>query len=188
MKKFKLQHSAGVNFIPTPLIPEFNGNFNTVLIPVIAISWAYNQVGPINNLTLTIDPDKCNIPDPSGVYINIYVLHLSDSGILQEGPLKWSLPALTFSIPLTEPKTDQSHIILFAAYNGSDQIISAFKRFYVNKDKNNITYPYNTQLFKACYAKPFTFILVPPVCGFFGSFADLFGDFIALWEQGIIHN
>jgi hypothetical protein len=188
MKKFNLQHSAGVSFIPTPLFTEFNGDFQTIKIPAIAISWEYEFITFINYLKLIIDPSKCFIAPLDGITIKIYILHLSDQGVLQEGPFNWFLPDLSIHFSVEDPLKQQSHIILFAAYDINNNIISAFQRFYVNKDHNNITYPYDTQLFKACYAKPFTFILVPPVCGFFGSFPDLFSDFIALWEQGIIHN
>jgi hypothetical protein len=188
MKKFKLQHSAGVSFIPTPLFPEFDGNCQTILVPTNAFSWNYVFSDPDWYLCMDLNISKCSLPSPPNQYLKLWLCSISSSGSFISGPFIWATSHDHKSIKLINEQMLQSHIVLYACYDINNNIISKFQRFYVNKDHNDITYPYDTQLFKACYAKPFTFILVPPVCGFFGSFADLFGDFIALWEQGIIHN
>jgi hypothetical protein len=180
--------SVPAYFETEPLIKDFNTNVKVNLVPVDAISWAYKQGSNNWYLDLNIDFQKTKLKNPANFTIKIWGVGFFNNSSTLSGPDEWDLQESQYEVILGENGLQGSAICLYAVYNNKGVQVSCFNRFYINKGTDNVAYPLFDQLFICNYSHPSSFVLSGEQCGFCGNIDNLFGEILALYDQGIIHD
>jgi len=180
--------SNPVYFQTVPTLDGFSTDITENQVPNEAITWQYILTGSNWSLIFTIDFSKTTLTNPSDHTLIFWAVSFLDTLHEQTGPYEWDLANATFEIPLGSAGFKGSAIMLFSIFKKTGERISCFNRLYIDKGSDNVTYPYFEQLFNCNYSYPSSFILPENQSGFCGSIDELFGEFIELYEQGIIHN
>ena len=175
-----------VNFKPVSMIEEFNTKVQVNPVPVDSISWEYRRKDDKTILLLNLDYKKTGIKNPKDYTINAWVLALNEVKTSHSGPIKWNLENKSIEFDLNETVAKGTFVVLYSVYKKTGEQVACFNRFYIDKNSEGKEFPYFWQLFTCWYAHPVSFVLRGNQCGFCGDTAELFSDFIQLWEQGII--
>ncbi len=190
------QHSLNPNnsltkpviFKPESIIREFNTLVKDNPIPTDAISWEYIIGDETCFLNLTLDPLKTTLPELEDYTIALWTVAFENGRYEISNVSMWDLIDTTFEIELSPDGFSGSIISLYTVYDDSGRQVSQFNRFYIDKGSDDVSYPLFNQLFDTSYANPLSFVLEDKKCGIYGSFDELFKEFIIQYEQGLIDN
>lgn len=173
---------------PIPLIEGFNNNFAENLVPVDAISWEYINKENKWYLVVSIDIKKTSIEKPENYTLIIWGLSFINGEYDKSEAFHWSLSEPYVEVEIGDNERDGSIICLYSVYTNEGQQVSIYNRFYIDSGTNGIKHNLHDQLFDSNYATPLSFQLNDNQTGFCGSIDELFGEFIQLYNQGVIYD
>ena len=181
-------NSSPVYFKPKPIIDGFNLTVTENPVPTDAISWEYKMQVDQWVFEATIDPNKITLENPENHTIIAWFLAFANGKYYKSEANEWSLSEFHHQLQLGGEGFKGSMVCLYAVYNNEGEQVGKFNSFYINGGTDAINYDLQQQIFDCNYATPLSFVLNDNKTGFCGSIDELFGEFIQLWEQGVIYD
>ncbi len=180
--------SSPAYFEPKPLIDGFNNDFVENLVPVDAISWKYEKREDIWYLIFSIDYSKTSIENPEDYTLIYWGLGFFNGKYEKSDAIEWNLSESTLEIEIGTEGFSGSMISLYSVFTNEGEQVSMYNRIYINSGTVGIEHNLYNQLFDSNYATPVSYVLDDNHSGFCGSIDELFGEFIQLYNQGMIYD
>jgi hypothetical protein len=175
-----------VFFVPESIIDGFNTNIKDNPVPVEAITYKFVFKDDTWFLQISIDPEKTSLDQLDKYSIAMWSLTFEDNKHEITDVMIWDLAETMVEYDISPEGFIGSSVGLYTVINKSDEQVACFNRFYMDHGTDGVSYPLFNQLFDSGYANPLSFILEDDMCGIYGSFDELFNEFITLYEQGLI--
>lgn len=173
---------------PIPLIEGFNNNFAENIVPIDAISWKFDISTKTWLLKFLLDTKKTGIEKIENYNIVFWILTFENGICEKRKPVEWCLSDSSFEIDFGKLGLKGSMVVLYSVFDKNGKQLSMYNRFYIGKDMDGNKYNMQEQIFDCNYATPLSFQLNDNQTGFCGSIDELFGEFIQLYNQGLIYN
>ncbi len=173
-------------FKPRLLVEDFNTDVIRDLVPTESISWSFDKKEENWFMSASIDLEKTKLTDSQDYIIRIWALVFAEGETMISESLDLDLSQTTQTFEIGDKDLSGSGIILYTIINNEGEQVSCFNRIYINSGTDNVIHDYHEQLFDYNYASPLTFVLDDNKTAFCGSIDELFGEFIELYNQGLI--
>jgi hypothetical protein len=173
-------------FEPDAIVEGFNTLVKDNPIPTDAISWEFVFRDETWFLEVSIDIEKISLSELDKHSIALWSVIFEGKEYELTDVFMWDLKDTTIEFELPPEGFNGSQILLYTVIDDTGKQVSQFNKFYMDKGTDGTVYPLFNQLFDTAYANPLSFILEDNKCGIYGSFDELFKEFIILYEQGLI--